>query len=189
MVKLNELIRKRTLSFWSFVKHLPEDDEKKEHIHLRFVPNGQVDTDKIGDYLLEHDPTHPEKPLGCTIMKHSKFDDWYLYAIHDVDYLASKGQARKYHYAPEEVVSSDEDALLEEVHQIDRSKLSKVRVVREAVEQGVSFQSLVKTGQVPVQQIFAFEKAYNVLSGTDTYRNGRTTHQRIDPETGEILDL
>ena len=187
-VKLNDLVNRRKLAFWAYVEHLPEEDEKKAHKHLYIVPNGQINTDEVLlDILVEYDPTHPEKPLGCINPKSSKFYDWYMYSIHDVDYLSSKGQSRKYHYRREEVACSDTDYLNEEIHQMDMSKLSKVKALNEAIRDGVPFEELLMRGQIPVQQVYAFQKTYGMLQ-TYTFRNGRDTHQNVDEDTGEILD-
>ena len=187
-VKLNDLVNRRKISFWAFVEHLPEEDEKKKHKHLFIIPNGQINTDEVDDYLLEHDPEHPDKPLKCMPFTSSKFMDWYLYSIHDTDYLASKGHARKYHYTREEVICSDSDYLNEEIHRMDMSKLSKVKALNQAVKDGIPFEKLLMTGQIPVQQVYAFRQAYDMINGfLHTERNGRKTHQIVDPETGEVI--
>lgn len=184
-VKLGDLVNRRKISFYAYVDHLPEEDEKKSHKHLYIVPNGQINTDELLDLLIEADPSHPDKPLGCIQFRSSKFGDWYLYALHNVDYLGSKGQSRKYRYSIDDVVCSDSDYLMEEVHQIDLSKLSKIKALNQAVKDKVPFEQLLMTGQIPVQQVYAFRQAYEMISDY-TYRNGRESHQKIDPETGEI---
>lgn len=188
-VKLNDLVNRRKIAFYGFIEHLPEEDEKKVHKHLYIVPNGQINTDEIMDYLLEFDPKNPAKPLGCIPFHSSKFTDWYLYSIHDKDYLASKGQTRKYSYTKEEVIVSDSDFFNEEIHRMDLSKLSKVKALRNAVEGGVPFEQLLMTGQIPVQQVYAFKQTYDMISNylERTSRNGKESHQKIDPVTGEIL--
>ena len=189
-VKLDDLINRRKIAFYGFIHHLPEEDEKKPHKHLFIVPNGQINTDEILDYLLEFDAKHPDKPLACIPFHSSKFADWYLYAKHDVDYLASKGQTRKYHYEKDEFIVSDLDYFNEEIHCIDLSKLSKVKTLRNAVESGIPFEQLLMTGQVPVQQVYAYKQAFDMIANfsDQTNRNGRETHQRVDMETGELLD-
>lgn len=188
-VKLDDLINRRKIAFYCFLDHLPEEDEKKAHKHLFIVPNGQINTDEVLQYLLEIDPKNPDKPLGCIPPHSSKFGDWYLYTLHDKDYLASKGQTRKYVYTREEVICSDSDYLNEEIHQIDLSKLSKVKALRNAVENNVPFEQMLMTGQVPVQQVYAYKQTYEMISRyyERTQRNGRKTHQVVDLETGEIL--
>lgn len=188
-IKLDGLVNRRKIAFYGFIEHLPEEDEKKAHKHLYIVPNGQLNTDEILDFLLEFDPKNPDKPLGCIPCHSSKFADWYLYSVHDKDYLASKGQSRKYSYSKEELIVSDSDFLNEEIHRMDLSKLSKVKALRNAAESGIPFEQMLITGQIPVQQVYAYKQTYDmILSYLDrTQRNGRGTHQIVDPETGEIL--
>jgi hypothetical protein len=185
-VKLDDLVRRRKIAFWAFIEHLPEEDEKKAHKHLYIVPNGQINTDEVGDYLLEHDPEHPDKPLKCMPFNSSKFADWYLYVLHDTAYLASKGQSRKYHYTRDEIVCSDTDFLNEEIHRIDLSKFSKMNALRDAVENGIPFEKLVLNGQIPIHQIFAYQRTYEILNYHSTFRNDRQAHTPVDPETGEV---
>ena len=102
--KLGELEKRRAISFWCWIDHYPEDDELKRHKHVFIIPNGQIDTDTVRKELEEIDLKDPlGKPLGCMLMRPSKFDDWYLYGIHDTAYLASKGQTRKHHYQESDI--------------------------------------------------------------------------------------
>lgn len=187
-VKLSELVNRRKIAFWAFFHHLPEEDEEKEHKHLYIVPNGQVNTDEIREYLLEFDPVHPDKPLGCIPCRSSKFYDWYMYSLHDEVYLASKGQSRKYRYTIDDCVCSDKDYLNEEIHQMDMSHLSKVKALKQAVDDNVPFEELLSRGQIPVQQVYAYQRAYSLMQDYKTNRNERVTHSpKFDPDTGELL--
>lgn len=185
--KLGDLVARRQIDFYAWVKHYPEEDEKKEHKHLYIVPNGRVDTDQLLDYLLEIDPKLPDKPLKCIRPHSSKFADWYLYAIHDTAYLASKGQSRRYHYALEDIKTSDSDYLLEEVHTIDYAALRRFSALRESALQGVPFEELLMSGSIPIQQTYAYRQAYELMANFGTNRAGRKGHQKIDPETGEVI--
>ena len=188
--KLNDLVNRRKIAFYAFIEHLPEEDERKKHKHVLIIPNGQINTDQVYDFLLEIDPANPDKPLGCTPFRSSKFSDWYLYSIHDRDYLASKGQSRKYFYKNEDFIVSDSDFFIEEIHSIDLSSLSKMKNLRNAVSSGVSFEQMVINGQIPIQQVYAYQRAYELIQDyqTRTFRNNKTSHQAVDPETGEIQE-
>jgi hypothetical protein len=112
-----------------------------------------------------------------------------MYAIHDKAYLASKGQSRRYHYSFDDIVTSDPDELYRSVKEIDLSYLTPLREVIQAVNDGLSFSEYLKKGRVPIQQIYAYQKAFDLIAYDSTYRNDRTTHTpKIDPLTGEILD-
>lgn len=175
-LRLCELVQRRQIDFFAWVQHYPEEDETKEHKHLYIVPNSRVDTDQVLDCLLEHDPNHPDKPFKCIRPHSSKFADWYLYALHDVTYLASKGQARKYHYVIADVHTSDSDYLLEEVHTIDFAKLNRFAALRDAAFQGVPFEDLLMSGSIPIQQTYAYKQAYDLMANYRTDRAGRDNH-------------
>lgn len=191
--KLDELVQKRYISFYTFVEHFPEDDEKKKHKHLLIIPNGQVQTDQITDILQELDLSNPLKPLGVMPWRNSKFGDWFLYACHDSAYLMSKGQSRQHHYQECDFVSSDEDYLHELSHTIDRTKYVKSQEFYEKAVNGVPFIALVGQGQVPMPQFNQYKAMYDYIQDM-TFRNGRKTHSpkennlQVDLETGELLD-
>lgn len=180
--KLNELVLRRNLEFWCFVHHYAEEDELKVHKHLFIVPNGQVNTDQISEYLLEPDPPNP-KPLGCIRFRSSNFTDWFLYSSHNEAYLLSKGQFRRYKYALNDFKTSDLDYLQEEIHLIDYSKLNRFNALREAIDNGETFTELIKTGSIPIQQIGSYERAYTLLVQDKVNRANRTTHTPIENDT------
>ena len=181
--KLNDMIKNHCIEFWSFINHIPEEDERKAHKHLFIIPSGTVDTFALSDILEEIDFTNPSMPpLGTIFWKHSKFVDWYLYALHDIDYLASKGESRKYHYDKSEFIVSDSDYFNELIHSCDFSQYTKHKKLREAVQSDISFRDLFANGFIPVQQIGQYSLAYNLLKYGDMYydkidRNGRAGHE------------
>lgn len=177
---LGELTRKRAITFWAWVEHYPEDDETKAHKHLYIVPNGQIDTDTLREQFVQVDLTNPTlKPLGTLNFRPSKFVDWYLYALHDSTYLETKGQARRYHYTLDDVVTSDHDELVEEIHMMDLSKINRSLILKTAAESGLPFAELLAKGQIPLQQTPAYRMAYEAIQ-TYTYRNGREGHEDAD---------
>lgn len=189
LTKLDEFCLLGHIDFFAFVEHFAEDDETKNHKHLYVVPSGRIDTEQLRKALLEIDPLNPaQKPLGCLPCKSSKFADWFLYSLHDSRYLASKGQSRKYHYTKEDFFTSDNDFFIEEIHTIDMSKLNRLDVLVNAVDNNIPFEELVRNGIIPMQQFVGYERAYNLLSHTFAFRNGRLTHndEVIDLETGEV---
>ncbi len=184
--KLEELRKAKKLSFWAFINHQAEVDEKKDHIHLFVDPAIQIQTEDLREELREFDPYHPDKPLGCISFTSSKFDDWYLYALHDEAYLASKGQSREIHYLPEEIITSDSDDLFHRIRQIDMLKISRYGHMLSSIKTGLTWTEYFARGNVPIQQINAFKTAYTTLQeyqGT-CYRADRETHTPIDSVPG-----
>lgn len=193
--ELNSLIADKLIEFWAFVEHVPEEDEKKIHKHLYVVPSSTVDTFRINERLSELDVNNPNlPPLGCIRWVHSKFVDWYLYALHDRDYLATKQEERKYHYEKSDIVVSDSDYFNELIHTCDFSKYKMFAKFRDSVASGVSFKTLFSNGFIPVQQIIQWKKAYNLMRFGDmdfeerTERGGRVGHEG-DCFSGEYYNV
>lgn len=183
--KLEELYRKRIIDFWAYIKHYPEEDEKKSHLHVYLIPNGQQDTDQLRTELEELDPTDPQKrPLGCLPFTSSKYDDWKLYCDHNEQYLLSKGQKRKYHYVDMDYITSDETYFQELNHKIDKSKFSRNQLIIKAIDDNISFDSLLRTGQIPVQLISQYKTMYDILYQSKMM----STYRGIDRETGELKE-
>lgn len=179
-VKLDELVQRRVISFYAFVYHYKEDDERKDHIHLYIEPNGQYQTDSLSDYLLEPDFTNlAAPPLGIMPCKSSKFGDWFLYTCHDAAYLASKGQSRSHHYDTPDFRTSNSDYLLEQVHTIDRSPYKKTQEFVKAVKDGTSLFEMVSSGQVPIHQFNQWASMYEYVQSNGLFRNGKRTHTPI----------
>lgn len=172
-----------------FVTHAPEEDELKSHKHVYFVPAKKINTATIIDFFIEKNPQDAEKPFKCMPCRSSKFDDAYLYFRHDKAYLASKGMSRKFEYAHSDIWCTDYDFLRELVSTVDKSKFIGMERLNLAVQNNMSFTEFFAMGGVPIQLISQYEKAYNLLLGAHTYRNGRQTHtSNVDEETGELLE-
>ena len=204
-MKLNELKASKIISFWAFIPHKPEDDEagNKPHKHLYIEPAKRILTDDLRDKLIELDINHPtQKPLKCLNFRSSKFDDWFLYALHDSAYLASKGQSRKYHYTFSDFYSSDEDELIFLAKSIDQNALNVYKRMEDAISKGLTFVEFAKLVTVPVQQIYSWQHTYELIAQNRTNRNDRDTHTpsedaqspsdddsglNVDETTGELL--
>lgn len=205
--KLRELTKAKRLSFWAVIEHKPEDDEggKKTHYHVYAEPSKMLQTDDLREELREFDPEKPDKPKGCLSWNGSKFDAWYLYALHDKRYLASKGQSRRYHYAHDDFITSDDDDLLCKSRSIDMLSLSPYADILDAQAHGVSWNEYFRRGTVPLPQIALYERAWFALLQEGTDRNGKEghandlapdpvpdpdTHGRIvDKQTGEMFEV
>lgn len=193
--RLDELVQRSVLYLYAFVYHFKEEDEKRDHIHVLFWPNGTVDTDKIFKYLEEYDPTNPTLPLRCRPPhKTNVFGDWYLYNKHDPKYLEAHGQQRrKYEYPRESFVTNDDDEFDDMIRQIDYRKMYGNKAFFDALEKGVSLTSMVEQGIVPMQQYgsyskFVYDWTENQLNRT--FRGNKSTHTPlVDTTTGEVKQV
>ena len=105
-LKLNQLLNDKIINYWCYIKHDPEEDEKKNHIHLFIKPNCQVDTMDLENYFIEFLPGE-KLPRKTIFFEKSKSDDWILYNQHFRPYLISKMEDRIYFYQKEDFVFSD----------------------------------------------------------------------------------
>lgn len=181
--KLDELVKGKRISFYAFITHKPEDDEggKKEHHHVYFEPSKMIQTDDVKEELKEFDPEKPDKPKGCITFVSSKFDTWYLYALHNKLYLAQKGQSRKYHYSDKEMITSDQEDLTFHVKSIDLLQVSPYSSMQDALDRGLQFSEFFATGVIPIPQVRNYEIAWRLLLEDKTIRDIK----KIDDENVE----
>lgn len=185
---LNKLLKAHKIQFWAYIPHIPEEDERKEHFHVYMEPAESMQTEDLRDEFVEI-VLGEEKPRGCMPFNSSKiFGNWYMYVIHDVDYLLSKGQTRKYHYARKDVVCSDPDYLDEKIRQIDLLNLTPYKKMQEAIDHGDAFEDLVSRGNVPLPFLNQYKAAWLILLDVkkrkeELNRNGRKNHEVADENT------
>lgn len=108
---LNDLVSKKIISFYAWIFHKGEFDERlnyydKDHIHLYLQLNKTIDLMDLKEFFKEDDPNN-NLPLGCISFHTSNWDDWFLYELHDPQYLATKFLTKQYHYTIDDFVSSD----------------------------------------------------------------------------------
>lgn len=176
---------------WAYwIYHLADTDETKDHIHFVLRPSSRIETNDLRKLFNEFDPTHPDKPLTCTCKWNftNSMDDWLLYAIHDINYLKSKGQIRNHFYEWKDIRSTDPDALRSDINAIDMTKWNRLALLEKAARDGKPFFELVQNGVVPISQRAQYEQQYRAIYHNIVYNKGRrfVDHEVIDDE-GNIL--
>lgn len=155
-------------AFWFYVPHEPENrtylEEKKAHFHVYIDHNGaSVDPLTLRELFIEK-LRDEDKPRGCLPFKVSKFEDAYLYFLHDESYLKAKGQDRDYHYLSSDVRTNSNDDLLELVNTIDFRKYQRadyLAIMEQAYNRGVrSFGSLITYYRPPLNQYQSWQRAW-----------------------------
>ena len=95
--KLEELKDSHIISCYMVIFHLGEDGDK-DHAHFRIEPNRRIDPMDIQEMFKEINPfSNVGKPLGVRPFRPSKEEDWFLYAVHDQEYLRLKYQGGDSH--------------------------------------------------------------------------------------------
>lgn len=160
--KLKELLQRHVIRSFFYISHHAEEDTKKDHIHVLIEPATTIETEQLKDLFNEPVKDRPLEPLGCLPWQTTKdFGDWYLYAIHDIDFLLDKGQYKKYHYKKENVIASDNDYLDYLINDINFTAKNKKSQFKDLVSKGWTWgQILFNTNLVPTQQIKSYHDLY-----------------------------
>lgn len=156
--KLQYLIEHDYIRFYAFICHKGEYDEilnkiDKDHIHLYIVPNQRLDLNWLEKCFDEYNDSDL-LPLGVTYWKHSLFSEWYLYVLHDKDYLASKFLEREYHYTMKDFHTSKESAFVNMVQDAMYSDSSYTRNKNlvSFLENGGTLNKIIRSGSISPNQ-------------------------------------
>lgn len=189
--KLESLYDAHIIQAYMYIKHKGEDGDK-DHIHLRVEPNKRIDPMSLADELKEFQ-AGKSKPLGVRPFRPSKEEDWFLYAVHDPDYLALKygnDKDGKLEYQWTDIVASDgydvEVAFLRAKQALKHSSPS----VLKQLEGGKRAISLLREGESPfvVGQVLRFlsETDYEDLAAR--YAKLQTAYDELNLLLGDITD-
>lgn len=155
---LESLIHKKIISFYAFINHLGEYDEKlkwqdKNHSHLYLIPNGRIDPMDLKDMFKEADPEHI-LPLWVQNFRTSNWDDWLLYEMHDKDYLNSKGETRQFYYSIDDFFYSNYDEFMTMASKTyhSSSAYAKNKNIVNFLDHGGSLSEMVRAGGVSPSQ-------------------------------------
>lgn len=185
------LIKNQIIDFWCFIYHYGEVNEdgtkERDHFHVYFVPATAIDKRQIRNEFVEI-RKNESLPRGWMPIKPSKWFDWYLYGLHDIEYLRSKGQTRQYYYSNSDFIRSDDTYFWDEVHKIDRTKINPLGAVVRAAQSGISFAEFVTTQPLGLLSVrsaqFVFDQVQN---NGQLSRAGRKNHEPVN-EDGEYID-
>lgn len=188
--KLEEWYDAHIIQAYQYICHKGEDGDK-EHIHLRIEPNRRVDPMELMDELREYHPGHT-KPLGVRPFRPSKEEDWFLYVVHDKDYLKSKyGGAEK----GEKLSYSWTDIKVPENYDVE---IAFIRAKQKLKHTSANLVNRIQNGEKPLSLIQEGENVYVVnalirsLAGTDYGRLAEecaSLKWKIECITNELLDI
>lgn len=175
---LDRLVRNKIISFYCFIEHQPEDDEKKKHIHLYIEPVNKIDTATLPDLFNEIDLSNPnQKSLKILPLQTCRsWPDWLWYSLHNKQYLFNKGQTRRYHYEVGDLVSNDYDDLLNRIKETPFPK-SEYDKIEELVNLGYSPLQIIKTCNIPVRWYNLYKRFIEDLINDKTNRCDRGNHE------------
>lgn len=161
---LDGWIDSHLIQCYTYIKHKGEDGDK-DHIHLRIEPNKSLDPMNLTEELKEYVEGN-SKPLGVRPWRPSKEEDWFLYAIHDKNYLAIKysdSRDGKLEYKVEDIVCSDgydvEVAVLRARQSLENTSACIIKQIKE----GRRVQDLIEEGK----DVFRTKAVLQTLRMTD----------------------
>lgn len=152
--KLDAWYTAHIIQSYQYIKHKGEDGDK-DHIHLRIEPNKKLDPMDLQEELREYQ-LGKDKPLGCRPFRPSKEEDWYLYAVHDADYLSlkyqggEKGEKLPYEWT-DIVVPADYDA-----------EIAFIRAKASMRHTSSSMAARLQKGENPLSMVFEGENVYTL---------------------------
>lgn len=165
--RLDELKNLYSDLFWCYIYHTDEPN-KKEHYHLYIEPNQRIregDFQRIRESFKEPVEDN-EKPLSCMPFRRSNtFEDWYLYALHDQDYLRAKHlQKVRLNYSPELMRVSDDEYLNELLQSISIEKyMSPLDKMRMCHDNGLTMHDAMSYLRIPFSGMYGFLKTWETF--------------------------
>lgn len=166
--KLDIWLKKHIIQAYQYIKHKGEDGDK-DHIHLRIEPNKKLDPMELIEELREYEVGHA-KPLGCRPFRPSKEEDWFLYAVHDEQYLKIKyGGAEK----GEKIPYNWQDIQVPEYYDLE---IAFIRAKAHLEHTSVNMATRLQKGDSPLSLVLQGENVHTVnaliktLSITDYQR-------------------
>ena len=165
---LRQLVDIGRFTAWVAIPHKGEDDDagKKDHIHIYAEPSKRFQTDDLKGFFAERDPLS-DKPRSVLPWRSSSFADWYLYCMHDKQYLLRKGLERKYHYKDSDFLASDSDYLRCLIRNITAQDYSILAQMQGAQKAGLTWVQFFSRGSVPVQLVKQYKMCWDIMACSD----------------------
>lgn len=154
--KLQILYDAHIIQAWQYIVHKGEDGDK-DHIHLRIEPNKRIDAMDLTEKFKEFEKGK-DKPLGVRPWRNSKEEDWYLYSVHDSDYLSLKygggDRGEKLPYDWKDIKTSPDYDL----------ETAWIRAKASQKHSTVNIATSIQNGQKPVDLLMQGENPYTLLN-------------------------
>lgn len=182
--KLDIWLKAHIIQTYMYICHKGEDGDK-DHIHLRIEPNKKLDPMDLKESLKEY-PLGKDKPLVCRPWRPSKEEDWFLYVVHDPDYLkikyggGEKGEKLPYKWQD---IKVPEDYDCEIAFIRAKSKLEHTSVNMAArMQKGASPLNLIMEGE----NVYTVNALMRALSVTD-YQRLSLEHEKLKSQLNALV--
>lgn len=184
-IALDALKERGDILHYAFINHQPEKVGRKEHRHCIIVPTSTIDTSaKYFELLFTEYVVGEELPRKCEPWQRSKNEDFFGYALHDVNYLAQKGLSRLFHYKPTDFVTDDKEWLEDEIEKALANTASCIDKIMQCVTEGLNVVQAMSRCRVPYGSMASFIKAYDLCKLLTSETN--ETYYEFNQTTGEV---
>lgn len=154
--KLEELINNHIIQAYMYICHKGEDGDK-DHIHLRIEPNKRIDPMDLTEFFKEPDSTRSDgKMLGVRPWRMSREEDWFLYAVHDHEYLNLKYQGGDLH---EKIVYDWHDIVVNDGYDLE---VAFIRAKSSLLHNSASMAKRLLNGEKAINLILEGENVHTV---------------------------
>lgn len=163
--KIEEWKNSGFIEFGMWIRHQPDEDNKKSHCHVYLQPAKLIQTMDLENDSIELDPQNIDKPFKMISFRVSKESDWLLYAIHDKIYLNEKGLQRNVFYSFDDVQSTCDDTLNDIISRLSDERKGKIEYrILDMIDRGLTFSQIVRSGLIPIRFMSSAKIMYESLS-------------------------
>lgn len=182
-LKLDELFELHIIQAYQYICHKGEDGDK-DHIHLRIEPNKRIDPMDLTAELTEY-VKGEDKPRLCRTWRPSKEEDWFLYAVHDKDYLRLKYKSGE---KGEKIPYKWQDI---EVSPMYDKEIAFIRARQKLEHTSSHLFERIRNGENPQTLIYEGENVYTVNAINQAVYNTEyfTVKNKLDSVTAQLNDL
>lgn len=174
--KLDTWYQAHIIQSYQYICHKGEDGDK-DHIHVRIEPNKRIDPMDLQEQLREYQ-MGKDKPLGVRPFRPSIEEDWFLYAVHDKEYLKTKYKGGE---KGEKIAYSWEDIKAPEDYDVE---IAFIRAKQKLEHTGANIANRMRQGENALKLITEGENVYTVNAIMRALNE--TQYERLQKEFNDL---
>lgn len=152
---LKELEEKGIVTFWFYINHEPDVDDKVKHTHLRIELGRPVDPEQIRKIFTQK--KKKGKDENSRMFRPSKLEDAILYFIHDQEYLLAKEKPRNIFYKFKDMHTNNKKELegcYFEAREWLRNTILKDKCTEDKIKNGEKISELIDQGLITSKNVW-----------------------------------
>ena len=152
---LKQLEADGIVTFWFYINHQPDVDDKVPHTHLRIELGRPVDPEKIRKIFTQK--KKKGKDENSRMFRPSKLEDAILYFIHDQEYLIAKEKPRNIFYKLSDMHTNNKKELegcYFEAREWLRNTILKDKCTEDKIRNGDKISDLIEQGLITSKNVW-----------------------------------